>query len=305
MPFTCFPRQRSLVGQKQTTALRPGNRVSALREQACASDPYDLVLDLQGNLKSGVVARLAGARTRFGLPVGDSREGNAVFVRKHAGRTPHRHRVERNLVLASHAVGMPVPYVPPGFPRSEATREAADAMLAPLGLGDDFVVLHPGTSGFGSFKRWPLDRFAALARRLLADGRSVLITGSRAESELGRTIRAATDFQARFLATPSLDVLAEVIARASLFVAADTGPLHLAALVETPLLGLYGPKDTSIYGPYGRDTNGHVGPLRVLTQDEVACRPCTLRKCDAPLCMTTLDVDRVHETVKALVSDVS
>ena len=95
-------------------------------------------------------------------------------------------------------------------------------------------------------------------------------------------------------------VLAEVIARATGFVAADTGPLHLAALVETPLVGLYGPKDTSIYGPYGRDERGRVGPLRVLTQDDVACRPCTLRRCADPLCMRTMDPDRVHAAVQAL-----
>ena len=111
---------------------------------------------------------------------------------------------------------------------------------------------------------------------------------------------AAAGGAARACAPSSLPALAETIRQAALFVAADTGPLHLAALVETPLLGLFGPKDPAIYGPYGVRADGTPGVLPVLTQDDVACRPCTLRRCADPLCMRTLDPDRVHGAVQAL-----
>jgi len=95
-------------------------------------------------------------------------------------------------------------------------------------------------------------------------------------------------------------VLADVIRRAACFVAADTGPLHLAALVGTPLLGLFGPKDPSVYGPYGIRADGTPGLLPVLTQDDVACRPCSLRRCENPLCMRTLAPARVHAALPSL-----
>ena len=90
-----------------------------------------------------------------------------------------------------------------------------------------------------------------------------------------------------------------------MFVAGDTGPLHLAALVGTPLLGLYGPKDPEVYGPYGLGSNGRAGLLPVLTQDDVACRPCTLRRCADPLCMRTLEPERVYWAVREILANSS
>lgn len=265
--------------------------------RALRQEPFDLVLDLQGNLKSGAVARLARSSCRFGLPAREAREGNAVFVRHHAGRTHHLHKVERNLALASHALGTPLPYVAPGFPRTPEVRAQADALLEAAELSRGFVVLHPGTSGFGAFKRWPADRFAALGRRLVEGGDTVVITGSPDEQPLAEAVAAGMDGCATVLATPSLPVLAEVIARAGFFVAGDTGPLHLAALLHTPLLGLFGPKDPAVYAPYGLRSDARPGTLPVVTQADVACRPCTLRQCDAPLCMTTMGVEDVHAAV--------
>ena len=264
--------------------------------------PFDLVLDLQGNLKSGAVARIARAHTRFGPPRTDAREGNAALVRHRGAEPPFRHRVERNLALAAQAVGAPLPYVDPGFPRAPEVVDTVDALLRDRALAAPFVVLHPGTSDFGAFKRWPPDRFAALGRRLQTTGHRVALTGAPGERALAEQILADLNGHATFVPTPSLPALAEVIARASLFVAADTGPLHLAALVGTPLVGLYGPKDPARYGPYGRMATRVPGPLPVLTQPDVACRPCTLRRCAAPLCMTTLDVDRVFAACVAQLS---
>ncbi len=256
---------------------------------------YDVALDLQGNLKSGAVTRMSGAALRFGLGGPEAREGNAWFTQRRAVPPPEaRHRVARGLAVASALVGEPLPYVPPGFPVDDATRAAVDALLDEQGLAErPFVVLHPGTSGFGAFKRWPPDRFGALARMLAADGRGVLVTYGPGEDALADGVLGAARGTASAAQPPSLQALAEVIRRATLFVAADTGPLHLAALVETPLLGLFGPKDPSIYGPYGVRADGTPGVLPVLTQDDVACRPCTLRRCPDPLCMRTMRPENV------------
>ncbi|MDA1194977.1 MAG: glycosyltransferase family 9 protein [Planctomycetota bacterium] len=266
---------------------------------------YDVALDLQGNLKSGLVTRASGARLRFGLAAPDAREGNRLFTQRRARVPPSaRHRVERNLALASALVGAPLPYLAPGFPTSATARDAAAAELARAGITpqEAIVVLHPGTSGFGSFKRWPPERFGALALALAADGRRPVVTYGPGEEELARAVVTRAGGRAVAVAPPSLPALVEVIRRAELFVSGDTGPLHLAALVDTPLLGLFGPKDPAIYGPYGLRADGTAGLLPVMTQDDVACRPCTLRACPDPLCMRTLAPERVAERLTGLLA---
>jgi ADP-heptose:LPS heptosyltransferase len=267
-----------------------GRFLRSLREGA-----YDLALDLQGNLKSGLVARASGARRVVGLPREQSREANHLFL--HQGvRLPAsaRHKVERNLALLSGVLGRPVPYVIPRLALGAEDRRAAREALAAAGLpATGFVVLHPGTSGFGTFKRWPADRYGALARRLADRAQPAAVTFGPEERALADAVAAAADGCAVPVPTGSLRTLAAVLEAARLVVAGDTGPLHLAALLGTQVLGIYGPKDPSVYGPYGVRRDGSVGPLPVVVQTDVACRPCTLRRCDAPLCLTTLEPSAV------------
>ena len=154
-------------------------------------------------------------------------------------------------------------------------------------------MLHPGTSGFGAFKRWPPERFGALARALLDDGLAVALTHGPGEAELAEAVSAETGGRAVPLPTPDLVVLAEVLRRARVFAGGDTGPLHLAGLVGTPQVALFGPKDPTVYGPFPAAEDR----VRVLVRDDVACRPCRLRRCDDPLCMRRIDPVDVHEAV--------
>jgi lipopolysaccharide heptosyltransferase I len=251
---------------------------------------YDVAIDLQGNLKSGVVTRLSGAGLRYGLPRAASREGNHLFLQRTARGALAVHRVERSLALVSRLLGREVPYVPPGFPTAASDAEDAREALGRAGVrGTGYVVLHAGTSGFGSFKRWPEDRWADLAVRLGAAGDVPVLTCSPAERAATERIARLSEGAARVVETSSLPALAEVLRGARQVVAADTGPLHLAALLDVPVLGLFGPKDPRVYGPYGLRTDGTPGPLPVLVREDVACRPCTLRRCADPLCMRTLD----------------
>ena len=268
---------------------------------------YDDALDLQGNLKSGAVTRASGARLRFGLGGEDAREGNRFFTQRRAAPTAGRsHRVERNLAVAGALLGEALPYVPPGFPTGAEDTEAAAGLLAEVGASPGgYVAFHPGTSGFGAFKRWPAGRHGSLARAVAAAGRRVLITHGPGEEALAAAVVRASDGAATPLATSGLGVLAEVIRGAAAFVAADTGPLHLAGLVGTPLLGLFGPKDPRVYGPYGVRADGTPGVLEVVTRDDVACRPCALRKCGDPLCMTTLAPEDVHAALRRVLEGAS
>jgi ADP-heptose:LPS heptosyltransferase len=149
--------------------------------------------------------------------------------------------------------------------------------------------LHPGTSGFGGFKRWP-PRFLPADR--LAE-RGLPVTYGPGEEELVARVRGGARTDPTPLPTSSLAALAEAIRRASVFVAADTGPLHVAAAVGTPLVGLFGPKDPAIYGPVGSSpTTAAPGPLPVVVAADVPCRP-VLRRCPEPVCMSSIEVDAV------------
>jgi lipopolysaccharide heptosyltransferase I len=262
---------------------------------------YDAALDLQGNLKSGVVALLSGAPRRVGFASDGAREGNGLFVNQRVAPRGARHRVERNLAAASALVGVPLAHAP--FPIVVPAAEAARADAALRGRGLErgrYAVLHPGTSGFGAFKRWPAERFARLADRLGEDaGLAVALTFGPGEEPLAEAVRAAARGDVVPVPTESLLALAHVIRGARVFVSADTGPLHVAAAVGTPVLGLFGPKDAAVYGPYGvPPSGGPAGPLPVLVRDDVPCRPCPLRWCPDPVCMTGIGADAAYAALR-------
>jgi lipopolysaccharide heptosyltransferase I len=271
--------------------LRAARRfVGALRSVA-----YDAVLDLQGNLKSGLVTRFARAGIRFGLDRRLAREGNHLFTSRRARPRPAaRHRVERGLALLAEFLGREVPRLVPELPGRPEVAADVDRALAAAGLpGRGFAILHPGTSRFGEFKRWPAERFGDLARRLAGRGFAVAVTGGPGEEELTRRVFEASRGRAIVLPASTLPFLVEVLRRAAFFVSADTGPLHLAGFLGVPVLGLFGPKDPEVYGPWGPTPGGGAGPLPVLVRPDVACRPCGLRRCADPVCMSGITPDAV------------
>ncbi len=252
---------------------------------------FDAALDLQGNLKSGVLTRLSGARVRVGFAPPASKEGNRFFSNRRVTIPPGlRWRPEKDLSLL-RGLGIepgPVRACPPRFGPDEDAFAAA-AVAAIPGVEGPLVVLHPGTSGFGAFKRWPPERFAALAGALAARaGARVLVTHGPGERPLADAVAAAAPKGSAAVSpeTRSLRALAAILSRADLVVAADTGPLHVAAALGRPVIALFGPKDPEIYRPLGERT-------LVARRTDVACSPCRLRYCPRPDCMETLAPDDV------------
>ena len=241
---------------------------------------YDVALDLQGNLKSGFLTWLAGAKRRAGLAAPHSKEGNRLFIAERVEVTS-RHRVDACHELIDAVLG-------PG-PR-------APAVLSAQSSDHGSIVFHPGTSGFGSFKRWPATRFAALGDRLARRlGAPVLLTAGPGEREQAEAVGAALQSTARIADTPDVQTLINVLAGARLVVAGDTGPAHLAAALGVPTVTLFGPKDPELLAP--------VGPRATAVTAGVRCSPCMLRHCPDPVCMTTLSVDAVEAQALALLGE--
>lgn len=240
---------------------------------------YDIALDLQGNLKSGFLARLAGARRTLGLDAPLAREGNRFFVRERV-TPPGGHRLLAYLALVERAIGKGV---------------TAPATVVASGERHGALVLHPGVSRFGAFKRWPAAAFADLADRLAARlDAPVILTigpGERADAD---AVRGRMRHPAAIAEPKGLRALADLLRGARLFVASDTGPAHIAAALGVPTLTLFGPKDPEVMAP--------VGPRARALRAGVRCSPCALRSCPDPVCMTTLPVDLVERNALDLLA---
>ncbi|MEM8886209.1 MAG: glycosyltransferase family 9 protein [Planctomycetota bacterium] len=240
---------------------------------------FDVVLDLQGNLKSGVLTRLTGAERRVGLAAPLGREGNPFFMTESVP-VPPGHRFDSYRGLLDHVFG-------PG--------EDAPAVLPGHGERHDAIVLHPGVSRFGAFKRWPADHYADLGSRLAAKlDRPVLLTAGPGERDQAEAVASAMDAPAEIREPANLRALVDTLAGAHLVVAADTGPAHIASATGVPTLTLFGPKDPDVLAP--------LGPRARSTRAGVRCSPCPLRACPDPICMTELSVDQVERDALALLT---
>ena len=197
--------------------------------------PADVVVDFQGLIKSAVLARLTGARERWGFAREFVREKPAAwFTNRHARIDPATHVIEWNLQLArAVAPGMSTPNV-------DFTAYAA---AEPRGFGGR-VVLLPGAGK--PQKLWPVERFRELSERIGPTALAVWGPGEKAMAEaMGAEVAPPT----------SLRELARVLRDASVVIGSDTGPLHLAAALGTRVIGLYGPTNPARNGPYGQLSN--------------------------------------------------
>jgi lipopolysaccharide heptosyltransferase I len=209
------------------------SRIAAARRDVRG---FSAAIDFQGLIKSALIARVSGAHDRYGFARDVIREKPAAwFVNRHATIDRSKHVVEWNMELARTFA----PAITP-VPNVDFTPFAEDASGA-LAQFRNRVVLLPGAGRPG--KQWAVERFAELAKRI---GSDALVVWGPGEEGLARAIGAevapATNFRE----------LAFLLQHAKLVVGADTGPLHLAAALATPLVGLYGPTDPARNGPYGQ-----------------------------------------------------
>jgi heptosyltransferase I len=239
--------------------------------RALRSRRYDLALDFQGLWKSAAWARLSGAARVVGWQAASRREpASQLLIGERVSRQgeQRRHVIDKNLELlaplgiAAEAVReFPLPR-----PRESVARVDAGLVgVDPRAL----VILNPG--GGWTSKLWPAERFGELARGLRATGLRPLVSWGPGEQDLADRVVAASGGAAeRSFPTTLLDFV-ELARRARLVVAADTGPLHIACAVGTPVVALFGPTDPVRNGPFA--------PSDVVLRRTPACAPCYSRSC--------------------------
>jgi lipopolysaccharide heptosyltransferase I len=284
-----------------TRLARSGRLVSLVRSvrafgRELRDTRYDRVLDCQGSVKGALwISRVrADRKTGYGPGIRHS-EGSWWVLDERVPVVPEgTHALDRSLRLLE-AVGLPrlpLRYDVPIGPDHE--REAAELLgAAGLAGAQPFIAIHPMTRW--RTKNWAPDRFARTADALVARGWPVLWTGGAADRPALDAIAARMrEPSARLDGRTSVMTLAALLRRARVVLCTDTGPMHLAAAVGTPVVALFGPTSPAATGPYG--------DAHVVLRAGVECSPCFKRHChtrryEKHACMLRLDVGQVVDAV--------
>jgi ADP-heptose:LPS heptosyltransferase/tRNA A-37 threonylcarbamoyl transferase component Bud32 len=264
---------------------------------------FDVAVDLQGSLKSRLTLKAVRADEVFRYSRGPSPGLNDLSSVDRIPLEPDDPASDlRATQFMAHLQRAGVRPSPGPFPwklPEDAVRVVEDH-LGREGLArGSFAVLHPGSSAFGAYKRWPAERFAELAKRLSLAGTPVVVAWGPGERGLAEGIVASAGQGGAGVRlapeTQPLPVLVALLQRAGVVVGNDSGPLHVASACGTPTVGLYGPKDPSVYAPYS--------PPRAVLYHPLPCSPCGRRRCSNPECMKALSVDAVFEKARALLEN--
>jgi heptosyltransferase-1 len=248
------------------------HEVAAFLRRLRAFEP-EVALDLMGNHKGGILARLSGARLLLGPAMRHRREPSSALWINSFAEPAGEHVVDRALSLLS------------GLGVSAAQAEFAAAALLPAAPGEEpdeapgYVLLQPG-AGWGN-NRYPEAWWGEVARAIAAAGHRVLVLAGPGEAPLAAAVAAAAGEKvAVTLAPGSLGALAAWLRGARLLLGGDTGPLHLAHALGVPVLALHGPTDPMRHGPYG-------APERALFK-RLPCSFCYKRFADSKACLLEL-----------------
>jgi len=252
----------------------------------------DVAIDLQGLLKSGLTSWLSGAATRIGHARPAAREA-AWLAYTQAVATTLPHVVERNCdLLAPLGVRPSMPEF--DMPHWPVSRLRMQQWLQSQRLPAAPAVINPG-AGWRS-KLWPAERFAAVARGLhRREGLpTVVLWAGSAERAAAERIVTESLGAAILAPATSLQDLGELARLARVFISSDTGPLHLAAAVGTPCVGLFGPVPAARNGPYGRQ--------HVCIEPPAALRPAWRDRKTDTAAMNGIEVDAVLAATRTLLA---
>jgi len=280
-----------------TRSLRDGNVIEEIllgaskQVAGLRKFKFDVAIDFQGLIKSGLISRLAGAKTRYGFSKAGLREGAArVFYTDTVDVPSPIHVIRKNLALARGSLNIAVPDVGFEFLISTADEHVgeAEAIINKTG-SDTFALLNP--AGGWVTKLWHAEKFGLLADKLWEQlGLSSIIATGPNETELAEQAEAHSLSGKLIIAQPSLKGFYELAKRARIYIGGDTGPTHIAIAAGAPVVGLFGPTE------WWR--NGSTNPDDICVErTDIGCRvDCHRRTCSNWICMDS-DVDTVFAAV--------
>jgi len=247
------------------------------------NESYDLVIDLQGLFRSGFLAKATNAPIIVGFS--DSREGSSMFYSHKVEGGKEIHAVERYLKIAS-ALGVSIDDVK--FPMPLIVEpDWIKEIRAKLG---EYVVIIPGARW--ETKKWHPERFAEVSENLNS---KFLILGSGQDKEISDYIERRSRGKAVSLAgKTNLKELIILIRNAKFVISNDSGPMHIAAACEIPVIAIFGPTNPVRTGPYGYN--------HIVLRSTLPCSPCYKRRCKSVKCLKDITAEMVCEAVRLIKS---
>ena len=277
-------REYSNVGKETITFFRE------LRKRE-----YDVVIDLQGLLKSSVLTFFARGSRKIGL--NGAREGSSLFVKERVSFPGlDIHALDRYLCVAKH-LGVAHPEWNGKIPVYETDKRYIDDLLVGFEGNRALVAVNPMAKW--ESKLWGLERFALLADLVNENlGAAVVFTGSESDKIAIKKIDAGMRTKALNLAgKTNLKQLAYLYGKCTVVVSTDTGPMHMAAAMGTPVVANFGPTSPLITGPYGTKHR--------VVRAGLECSPCFKKSCNDMSCMKGITAEQVFDTVKETIDIVT
>ncbi|NCP09515.1 MAG: lipopolysaccharide heptosyltransferase I [Deltaproteobacteria bacterium CG_4_8_14_3_um_filter_51_11] len=252
---------------------------------------YDLVLDIQGLFKSGLITALARGKRKLGLS--DAREISWLFYSEPSVKvSPDEHAVDRYLKVAGF-LGLDALRWEGKIPVNSGAKERVVVLMEKNGLGDKPVVAINPIAKWPT-KLWSVEGFSKVADRLRKDFCcDVVFTGSSSDLPVIEEIAAMMKMPSViFAGETGLKELAFFLSRCSAMVTTDTGPMHIAAAMGCPVVALFGPTAPQRTGPYG--------DCHTVVTAGVTCSPCFRKRCYHMTCMREIRTDDVIAAVGAI-----
>ena len=268
-----IPFDRNLLGHSWKSFAAASEALRYFR--SLRDHKFDLVIDLQGLFRSGLLTWATRAPIRVGST--NAREFGGYFCTHLAPvHTWWQHAIERYLTVAEF-LGLgrePVEFV---FATDDADRQFVNDLLP---KETPFAVLLPATNW--KTKQWPVENFAALVEPLRQRfGLESILAGGPDAAALSPSIPGAINLAGK----TTLRQLTALLERADLVIANDTGPMHIAAALGRPLVTMFGPTSPIQTGPYGR--------MDSVVRMDISCSPCFSRECSHRSCLRWLGIEPV------------
>lgn len=270
-------------------------RTWAILRKKFRGRPYDIVLDLHASFRSGLLGRTNPGGIRLGFA--DAKELNTFFqndlVQTSEGQP---HAVDKNLAFANHFACAAIPQ-DFRITLGRAARASAQSFLKESGIGPQEKIIYANPVARWKTKLWTLQAWAELAD--LIDDRGdyrIVFGGGPSDLPYIQTIAARTKKNPLVSAGRlNLAASAALIEASCVYVGVDSGPMHIAAFVGTPVIAMFGPTDPAKVGPYG---SRHT----VLRNETVHCLACRKRSCADRRCLEEISPEQVFRAVQDRIS---
>lgn len=260
--------------------------ISELRDRR-----YDLVIDFHGLFKSSFIVSLSGGKRKLGYD--SMQELSGLFLNEKIPEDMNKHAVDRYLDFLRH-LGADIKNIRCVLPDDREAVQKIENLMKEFSLQEKkFIAVNP--VALWETKLWSDERFASLADEINNQLKiKVVFTGNEKEP-LERITKLMTTEGINLGGRTSLIELASLYKKARTVISTDSGPMHLAAAVGTPVVALFGPTDPKRTGPYG--------PGHTVIRTALECSPCFLKKCPTKKCMEDITSEQVLAAVKEIIKE--